>query len=273
MRPWSWTIAALAMLTGCPTATLPDDDDVVPVEPSPPGPMEISLAPAEPTSSDDLVVQTVVESTDPDGDLAEVRYAWEVDGEPRPDLDGQASVGAGLTTRGELWAVVATPVAAGGLTGPSAAAAARLGHSPPGAPIVAIEPPTPVVFEHTLWCVVNTEAPDADGDAVEYSITWEVDGQPYPREGDAGPLTSLLPDDTVPVGDPGPGEDWTCRVTPADADAPGEPGIAVVTIEAGPPQPDFSLVDVNETSATFGTPISPRDHLKQVSGWYFGHAT
>jgi len=35
----------------------------------------------------------------------------------------------------------------------------------------------------------------------------------------------------------------------------------------------FELVDVNETSATFDTPVSPRDYLQRVSGWYFGHAT
>jgi len=37
--------------------------------------------------------------------------------------------------------------------------------------------------------------------------------------------------------------------------------------------PDFSLPDVNSTSATYGTDVSPRDHLGEVSGWYFGHGT
>ena len=36
---------------------------------------------------------------------------------------------------------------------------------------------------------------------------------------------------------------------------------------------DFSLVDVNATSPTAGDPVSPRDYLAKVSGWYFGHAT
>ena len=38
-------------------------------------------------------------------------------------------------------------------------------------------------------------------------------------------------------------------------------------------KPDFSLVDLNDTSLTFDTPVSPRDYLAKVSGWYFGHAT
>ena len=37
--------------------------------------------------------------------------------------------------------------------------------------------------------------------------------------------------------------------------------------------PDFSLIDVNSTSSTYQQVVSPRDYLKQVSGWYFGHAT
>ena len=37
--------------------------------------------------------------------------------------------------------------------------------------------------------------------------------------------------------------------------------------------PDFSILDVNPTSATANQQVSPRDYLQQVSGWYFGHAT
>lgn len=37
--------------------------------------------------------------------------------------------------------------------------------------------------------------------------------------------------------------------------------------------PDFSLTDVNSSSTSYNSPVSPRDYLGQVSGWYFGHAT
>jgi hypothetical protein len=36
--------------------------------------------------------------------------------------------------------------------------------------------------------------------------------------------------------------------------------------------PDFSLTDVNSTSATYNTNVSPRDYLHQISAWYFGNA-
>jgi len=38
-------------------------------------------------------------------------------------------------------------------------------------------------------------------------------------------------------------------------------------------RPDFYLPDENPTSLTYGQPVSPRDYLRKVSGWYFGHAT
>lgn len=37
--------------------------------------------------------------------------------------------------------------------------------------------------------------------------------------------------------------------------------------------PDFALVDVNPNSQTSGQTVSPRNHLGQISAWYFGHAT
>ena len=36
---------------------------------------------------------------------------------------------------------------------------------------------------------------------------------------------------------------------------------------------DFSLEDLNPSSATYGQPVSPRDTLEAVSGWYFVHAS
>jgi hypothetical protein len=39
----------------------------------------------------------------------------------------------------------------------------------------------------------------------------------------------------------------------------------------GAPMPDFALIDVNQTSATYNQNVSPRDYLGQVTGWYFGH--
>jgi hypothetical protein len=37
--------------------------------------------------------------------------------------------------------------------------------------------------------------------------------------------------------------------------------------------PDFSLQDVNSTSASHAQQVSPRDYLEKISAWYFGSAT
>ena len=41
----------------------------------------------------------------------------------------------------------------------------------------------------------------------------------------------------------------------------------------GEPVSDFSLEDTNPGSVRFGNPVSPRDYLLQVTGFYFGTAT
>jgi len=37
--------------------------------------------------------------------------------------------------------------------------------------------------------------------------------------------------------------------------------------------PDFLLLDKNPNSPSFDEPVSPRDYLQRVSGWFFGYAT
>ncbi|MFQ5844957.1 MAG: hypothetical protein ACE5JG_08215 [Planctomycetota bacterium] len=36
--------------------------------------------------------------------------------------------------------------------------------------------------------------------------------------------------------------------------------------------PDFALQDMNPTSASAGTAVSPRDYLGFTTAWYFGNA-
>jgi hypothetical protein len=47
---------------------------------------------------------------------------------------------------------------------------------------------------------------------------------------------------------------------------------AVMVVWAGEPAPDFTLLDVNPNSIRQNSPVSPRDYLLQVSGYYFGTA-
>jgi hypothetical protein len=64
-----------------------------------------------------------------------------------------------------------------------------------------------------------------------------------------------------------------CGGGSADGGEPATTGGATHPVSAGALVPDFSLLDVNPASPTAGHPVSPRDYLKRVSAWYFGHAT
>ncbi len=268
--------ALAALLAACP-ATDDDDASGAPDEPSAPSAPEVVIGPEAATTVDDLVAEITVESVDPDGDFAAYAWSWTVDGDPVPELDGAPAVEASRTAKGQAWAVSVAASDATGLTSEAATASITVANAAPGAPVIHIAPAAPIGGEDPMACLVDVDATDPDGDPVTHAVAWTVDGEAYPRAGDSGPLTAFLDGDTVPQGDTAPGQLWTCAVTPTDAEAlVGDPAVAEVTTSEPPPpeaQPDFLLADVNETSPTFGTDVSPRDYLEKVSGWYFGHAT
>ena len=45
------------------------------------------------------------------------------------------------------------------------------------------------------------------------------------------------------------------------------------TVPDGAVVADFALLDQNPVTPTSGAAVSPRDHLGQVSAWYFGLST
>ena len=47
---------------------------------------------------------------------------------------------------------------------------------------------------------------------------------------------------------------------------------SVVAAWAGDRPPDFQLMDANPNSMRYNTPVSPRDYISQVSGYYFANA-
>ncbi len=133
---------------------------------------------------------------------------------------------------------------------------------------------TPAAFfepgTQDLVCSIDTPSVDPDGDTVTYSTSWTVDEFPpgSPVAYTAATTTSV-PGDTVPSGDTDPMDQWACAVVASD----GTDTSTAATAERGIAVSDFSLVDQNDSSISSGMPVSPRDYLAKVSGWYFGHAT
>ena len=86
-------------------------------------------------------------------------------------------------------------------------------------------------------------------------------------------MSTVLDDDTVPWADASAGEEWTCMLSASDGMSVIESSYSVVLADSDQTVADFSLIDVNTLSPTSGDPVSPRDYLCKVSGWYFGHST
>jgi hypothetical protein len=124
---------------------------------------------------------------------------------------------------GERWAVTATPTA-GGVTGAPGSDAVTIQNTPPGAPIVAITPASPSSGD-ALVCSLVAASFDLDGDAISYTLSWDVDGASY-----GGATTSTLPGDTVPGGVTADGSTWTCTAAPDNSVTSGPSASASVTV-------------------------------------------
>lgn len=90
---------------------------------------------------------------------------------------------------------------------------------PPTAPEVAIDPIGPTTAD-TLSCSITMNSHDADGDEIEYAVSWSVGGV------DAG-IDSFTVDSALTTRD----EVWSCTVTPSDGLDLGEGGTIAVTID------------------------------------------
>jgi len=135
-------------------------------------------------------------------------------------------VGAsGATLDGEIYfdrddvvAVTVTPTD-GADTGASlASSSVTIRNSAPSAPVVAIDPAYPEAGDE-LFCDVTTEATDADGDAITYTVSWEQDGAAF---GSAS--RTVWTGDTVAGTYVQDEEAWVCSVMASDGTDIGSAG-------------------------------------------------
>ena len=99
---------------------------------------------------------------------------------------------------------------------------------------------------------------DSGSSSVDTSIAQDSAGQETAESGDTSDTGGL---------DSGPNDSGIADTAIADT---GSSDTGVLPTEE---MADFSLTDLNSTSHRYGQPVSPRDYLEQVSGWYFAHAT
>ena len=132
-------------------------------------------------------------------------------------------------------------------------------------------------------CPVDTDGRAADASSPDASSNGDVNEDSGVEIEDSGIVAMNdaggSPDVPTPVDAGAPGGDGggpTGDAGQLPTDAGLNPTIdAGLIADAGVPMPqsDFSLFDVNPTSASYLQPVSPRDYLEKVSGWYFGHST
>ena len=204
-----------------------------------PGAPVVSIAPATPTSLDDLTAQLDVSAPDPEGDTLTYAWSWTNDGVPQGALAGSSIVPASNTIRDQVWEV--TVVASDGWsTGPAATASVTIANGAPSttAPIIS---PTLLYTSNSPTCG-GAVGSDPDGDPVTVTLSWEVNGQAAGVGSSLSSSAIVKNDSVVCVATPSDGLDVGAPVPSATAvvlnSAPSAP---VVEITPANPTPDDAL--------------------------------
>lgn len=175
-----------------------------------------SILPASAQTNDTLSV--AITTSDADDDTVSLTYVWYVG----VDIVGTGSTLSGATDfdKDDEVYVVVTPSdgedSGDGWTTDSI----TIENTPPSAPVVSIDE-----GGGGLICLIDADSDDDDGDTIDYTFDWDVDGAPF---SDAD--TSIYTGDTISEVDLRSDERWTCTVTPDDGDAFGPADTASVTV-------------------------------------------
>ncbi len=189
-------------------------------EEPPAGVMTVSIAPAEPRTTDPL---TAVVSL-PDSD-AGITYRWTRNGSL---IDVTTPVMLPEeTSRGDVFEVQTAT-----WSGLSATAQVSIANSEPAVSAVFITPVDPIPGQ--LLSCEAAGAFDPDDDAVTFSFAWTVDGEPV-----NGPDGSVFGANELTRGDV-----VVCTVTPTDGDLTGEP-VASEPVELGNRPPSLGSVTLS----------------------------
>jgi hypothetical protein len=177
----------------------------------------------------DDIASAVLTTADADGDEVTISYAWTVDGVD-PGVTSGSLDGAAWFDKHQVVSIVVTPND-GEDDGATSTSNVTVLNAPPTAPTLGIEPADPEALVDDIVCSIASASTDADGDSVDYSFAWEVDGLAYVAggHGDTGDTAGAWtgPVSTTETGDTVPGEDtrddqvWTCSVTPHDGEDDG----------------------------------------------------
>lgn len=205
--------------TGTPmTASLTIDN-------APPTLSAVSLSTSTPTTNTTLTASAA--ASDADGDAVTLTYDWYVNG--GFVSRGSTLSGAASFDKHDTVYVVATASDGTDTSAPVTSAIVTVLNSAPSAPTTDVQPDAPTAGVDNLVCLVTGASTDADGDPINYSMTWTVDGAPYVGT----PSTTTWPGDTLSGSETAGGETWTCTTTPSDGETSGATATASVIVVGG----------------------------------------
>lgn len=193
----------------------PAAQDQVTVQNSLPVVDGVTLSP-DPATDGQALTATPGTYSDADGDAVTLRYRWYVNG-TNLGPNSNSLTPSNFVRGDEVWV---TLTGSDGTEGPAVESAHMvIQNALPTTPTVTLSP-SPAAPGTDLVCSRGNSV-DADGDALTYEFTWEMDGSPR------ADLAGL---ETVPGSELLTGQVWTCAVTPWDGIDYGVPGSATATV-------------------------------------------
>jgi hypothetical protein len=271
----TWKILALALSAGCregggPSGSTGDAEPGDQTSPwgeprgaegggppnAAPGPPEISLEPATPTTQDPLEVSIVSEALDPDAGPEPVSYrvAWSRDGVAIPQTG--LTLPAALTQRGEVWRAEVRGFD-GVNEGAPVSAEVTIRNSPPTVTGVEILPAA-ADTDSVLACTVGGRV-DADGDDVSVTYRWVANEVLIAGEGAAALQPPLVL-----------GAKYRCAVTPFDGQVEGGE-VWSPSVVPGPVQGELAgLISIQPKSVDLGVVLPGEVSIRTVTVTNYG---
>ncbi|MBW2494866.1 MAG: hypothetical protein JRE43_08940, partial [Deltaproteobacteria bacterium] len=201
----------------------------------------VRLEPADPIDGDR--VHAIVAVSDQDGDPVELGFEWHISGRPIPS--GEASIALEGVTKRDL-IEVAVKASDGELQSPTARAEAKVRNRRPTVVGIAIRPQPEVLPGETL--VATAQANDPDGDRIEYSYRWQVNGRPQMETGDRFETDSLKKGDAIQA------------IVVANDGSKDSDELASVVVRVGNAHPEITSVpDGDWTDEGFSYQVRARD--------------
>ncbi|HCH64559.1 MAG: hypothetical protein CL927_04090 [Deltaproteobacteria bacterium] len=220
----------------------------------------VTLSTASPFTNDTLTANAMV--SDGDGDSTTLSYEWYVDSAMVQSGADNTLSGAVSFDKGQSVHVIAKANDGSDDSAAVQSNTATVANTPPTAPVVLVDPEG-AVTDDDLVCIIDTPSADADGDAINYAISWERDGAEWSGAVSDGANVG----DTIDSADTSDGEEWVCTALPNDGDDDGASATDDETVL--PSQVTFDILDADLLNQLSCDPSSDDRTSDGMAEWGF----